>query len=378
MTLKIWLKDGYTVEVISRLADEAQDAVGTSIEITVLDEAAAHDRFVEAARRGEGPDITTVSFWYLQEYARHGWLRPLAVIAPDVDVDRYHPTARRAMSVDGELMAVPHTLIGGMLSARQDLLSEAKLTLPDGPAAICMAAAELGGGEFAGLVARARPDFPSFGTFCGWAWGKGVSVLDDDPREVADSIEDLVATLRDHGGSEPASRDYVAAGERLLMGRAALAFDTTGWGNYLEDPSRSDVVGRIAYGVPRGTMAALQFPYSEGLAVTSWCADAAAAARFLSWRHDPVTLQRECLEQGRFDFPRTDLRSWPRVEEAADRRALAPYLKTLAEAWDAIELESFPLRPDFVEVGRRFMEPISAAVAGEVTDLAAALGAVKR
>lgn len=378
MTLSVWIKDGYTVEVLKRRLDDAAAAVGTDIDLRVLDEVGAHDTFVEAARAGTPPDVVTVSFWYLPEYAANGWLRPIAEVDPAVDLEAYHPTALAAMHAGGELLAVPHTLIGGMLSARGDLLDAAGLALPEDPAALCSAAATLATPGRAGLVARARPDFPSYGTFSGWAWSKGVALLEDEPGTVAAAIEDLVATLRTHGAPDAAAMDYIAAGDALRTGQAALAFDTSGWGNVLEDPSQSDVVGRMRYGVPRGPAAALQFPYSEGLAVTAASTRADLAARLLAWRHDPATLTREALEQGRVDFPRRDLRAWPDIAEAAEARGLEGYLTALAAAWDAIELASFPLRPDFVDVGRKVMGPISAAVAGRVDDLAAALSGMPR
>ncbi len=379
MTLNVWLKAGYTVEVIDRLVDEARQELGLDLRVEVVDEATAHDGLVERARTGEGPDIATVSFWYLPEYAAEGWVTPVNEVAPDVELDRYHPRALEAMSRDGELLAVPHTLIGGMLASRRDLLEAAGLEVPRGPAEICEAAAALAGPSTAGLVARGAPDFPSYGTFNGWAWAKGVSLLDAPAEQAADAIADLVTALREHGARDAASMGYEQAGDAVRSGDAAMIFDTSGWGNYFEDPERSSVDGRIAYSVPRGERGAVQFPYSEGLAVMSWSRQKPAAARFLAWRHDERTLLRECLEQHRFDFPRTDLRDWDAVSGHAEELGLGGYLEALAASWDALALESFPLRTDFTEVGRALMQPISEAIAGGgVDELAGGIARARR
>lgn len=378
MTLTVWLKAGYTVEVIDRLAQEARDELGLDIRVEVVDEATAHDGLVERARTGEGPDIATVSFWYLPEYAAKGWVTPVSEVAADVDLDRYHPRALEAMSWDGTLLAVPHTLIGGMLASRRDLLEAAGLGVPRGPQEICNAAAALAGPSTAGLVARGAPDFPSYGTFNGWAWAKGVSLLEAPAEQAAEAIADLVAALRDHGAGDAATMGYEEAGGAVRTGHAAMIFDTSGWGNYFEDPERSSVAGRISYSVPRAGRGAVQFPYSEGLAVMSWSRQKEASARFLAWRHDDRTLLRECLEQHRFDFPRTDLRRWDQVGHHAEELGLGEYLEALAASWDAIALDSFPLRTDFTEVGRALMHPISEAIAGSRTDLASGIAQARR
>jgi multiple sugar transport system substrate-binding protein len=371
-TLRVWLKDGYTVEVIRRLGDEFSHETGIELDITVVDEVAAHDAFVHAEPAAR-PDLTTVSFWYLPEYAKRGYIRALADTPVRVDLSRYHAAAVEAMTVDGQRWAVPHTLIGGMLAIRQDLLDDVGLGRPATPGEALDVTARLS--TLAGipaLLVRGAPDFPSFGTYAGWAWTRGVSLLDDEPEVVAEALTPLVDHLRSHGAKDAAELDYVAAGERFLRGEAVALFDTTGWGNYIEDPARSQVAGKVSYCVLRGEHAAAQFLYSEGLAVTAWSDRVEEAAALINWRHSEPILEREVLEQHRFDHPRIDVRSWATTAHHAEARGMQPYLATLSDAWDAIDARYFPRREDFAERGREVASAISDAIAGR-TDLLTAL-----
>lgn len=368
--LRVWLKDGYTVEVISRLAHEFTDETGIELAITVVDEVTAHGAFVHAAA-DERPDVTTVPFWYLAEYADAGYLRPLSDSSIEVDLDAYHPAAVEAMTVAGQPWAVPHTLIGGMLAVRRDLLDPCGAQLPSTPAEALEILGEVGAAlDLPSLLVRSAADFPSFGTFAGWAWAEGVRLLDATAVDAARVLRPLVVHLREHGAADAADLDYVAAGDRFLRGHALALFDTTGWGNYIEDPARSAVAGRVETTVLRGTHAAAQFLYSEGLAVTSWSPRAAEAEALISWRHRADILQRELLEQHRFDHPRRDVRATEPARTHAETRGVASYLATLEDAWDAIEVSYFPRRADFVARGRAVATAVSAAVAGraDLTD----------
>jgi multiple sugar transport system substrate-binding protein len=363
-SLRVWLKDGYTVEVIRRLGHEFSRKTGIGLDITVVDEVSAHDAFVHAEPAAR-PDLTTVPFWYLPEYAKRGYIRSLADTPIEIDLDRYHPAAVDAMTVDGEPWAVPHTLIGGMLAIRQDLVDEVGLEAPATPDRALEVTAQLS--EHAGipgLLVRGAPDFPSFGTYAGWAWAHGVSLLDDAPEVVAAALTPLVEHLRSYGAADAAELDYVIAGERFLRGEATALFDTTGWGNYIEDPTRSAVAGKVGYRVLRGAHAAAQFFYSEGLAVTAWSGRLEEAASLIAWRHSEPILQREVLEQHRFDHPRLDVRSWEMTTHHGEQRGMERYLTTLGEAWDAIDPRYFPRREDFAERGRVVASAISAAIAG--------------
>lgn len=372
--LRIWLKDGYTVEIIHRLADDFTAATGIELDITVVDEVAAHDAFVRAPAE-ERPDLTTVSFWYLSEYARRGYVRPLDPTTVDVEIAAYHPAAVDAMTVDGQLWAIPHTLIAGLLSIRQDFLDEAQLPAPSSPAEAIHITSELADRtNLPALLARGAPEFPSFGTYAGWAWSEGVQLLDDDADAVAAAIGPLVDHLRRKGAEDAQQLDYVAAGDRFLAGNAVSLFDTSGWGNYIEDPARSRVAGKVTYKVLRGPHAAAQFFYSEGLAVTAWTQRAEEAAELIRWRHSRPLLEREVTEQHRFDHPRRDVREWAAVREHATTRGADGYLTALEEAWDAIDARYFPRREDFAERGRTIAAAISAAIDGQ-EDLVTALRA---
>jgi multiple sugar transport system substrate-binding protein len=370
--LRIWLKDGYTVEVIHRLGHEFSRETGIELDITVVDEVTAHDAFVHADA-ADRPDLTTVPFWYLPEYVKSGYIRSLADTPIDIDLGGYHPAAVAAMTVADEPWAVPHTLIGGMLAIRKDLVDEVGLEMPTSPTTALEVTARLS--EHAGipgLLVRGAPEFPSFGTYAGWAWSDGVSLLDDLPEVVAETLAPLIDHLRAYGPADAAELDYIVAGERFLRGDAAALFDTTGWGNYLEDPARSAVAGDVDYCVLRGKHAAAQFLYSEGLAVTAWSDRLEEAASLIAWRHSDPILQREVLEQHRFDHPRLDVRGWGATARHAKQRGMDRYLATLSEAWDAIDPEYFPRREDFAERGRAVALAISSAIAGR-SDLLTAL-----
>src|SRR5215208_5957076 len=100
------------------------------VDIEVYDEPTARQKFIlDYTSKTGAYDITSVSFWNLPEYQRAGYLEPLdqwvaKARDPSLDFKAIPDSAKNVMSVNGELDALPHTIIGGMLFYRTDLFDK--------------------------------------------------------------------------------------------------------------------------------------------------------------------------------------------------------------------------------------------------------------
>lgn len=363
--LRVHLKDGYTVEVVKRQVHRFEEETGIEVHLDVRDEAAAHDAFVASAQSLDGPDITTVSFWYLPEYVSAGYLRPLVLSSMELRSDMFHPEAIDALCVDGEVYAVPHTLLGSMLSCNRRLLDAAGVDAPGSAAGIVDAAARIARAtDAAGLVARGAPDFSSFSTYAGWAAGYDVRLLTDGvaPDRIVDALVPLVEALGGSGPADVSDMTYIDAGRSFVDGGSAMLFDSSGWGNTFEDPSESPIAGMVDHVVPHGPAAPFQFFYTEGLAITAWSRRQEDAERFIRWRHEPPTVLAEAKTL-RVDLPRVDLGESEAFADIVESRDLGVYRSGVERAWATVDRSYFPTSPTFVEESRAFMGPISQALA---------------
>ncbi|MDR5699549.1 ABC transporter substrate-binding protein [Agromyces aerolatus] len=371
--LRVWLKAGHTVEIIRRLVPEFTDRTGVRVEIAVVAEGAAHDGLITAA---EHPDVVTAPFWYLDELTARGILAPLSLSALGLD-DRFVPLALDALSRDGHVYAVPHTLTGGMLSYRADLFAALGIEPPSTLDETIAAHAALRHAGHAGLVARANPEFSSLETFAGWAAARGRTILPGrGPAAREDLVAgagDLIAALRSHGAGL-ADLDYAAVGELIVEERATMLFDTSAW-VFRFEASDSPVRGRMGYTVI-GAEAPAQFMYAEGLAVTTRCDLPEAAQQFLRWRHSERVLREEVEQIGRIDVPRLDLRELPWFSDYVDVRGLAECLAAIDRSWAAGSTAHVARRPDYVEAARQTMALISGVIGGTFTSIDEAVAAL--
>src|SRR5215210_2820809 len=148
-TLSLVLKEGYEIEAIQKYKGDFEQATGTTVEIEVYDEPTARQKFIlDSTSKTGAYDITSVSFWHLPEYHRANYLEPLGQWVakardPWLDPDAIPETATNVMSVDGELYALPHTVISGMLFYRTDLFQKHGIKAPQTSADVLSAAKEL-------------------------------------------------------------------------------------------------------------------------------------------------------------------------------------------------------------------------------------------
>jgi ABC-type glycerol-3-phosphate transport system substrate-binding protein len=379
MSLSVWLKAGHTVEVMRRRSADFTATTGIEVDISVVPEGQAHDHLMSGARR---PDVVTVPHWYLDEMVGLDVLRPVGDSAAMPPHARFPTAALSALSRSGSTWAVPHTLTGGVLSYRTDVLAQAGVVPPrtvDDVLSTARLLARAPGvdGVLHGLVARASGEFSSLETYSGWAWARGLRVLPDtglaDPDVVEAAVGDLIEVLRATAPADLAQRDYAAVGQLVAEGRAAMLFDTSAWAFFFEDPRSSQVAGRMGYTTIAGPHAAAQFLYAEGLGVTAWCPDPGAAAEFIRWRHSDAVVRDEVETFGRLDLPRTDLWDTPWYEESVAARGLTDYMSVVRASWELADVEHVPRRADYVPRARELMAAVGAVVSGRRPTLADAL-----
>lgn len=366
MALQIWLKDGHTTAVISRLAREFTRTTGIDLEVETVPEGSAHDLLVTGAKR---PDVVTVPYWYLDEMVGNHVLRPLSSVNLAVEeLGVFEPAAIGALTRAGELWAVPHTLTGGVLSYRRDLAREAGVDAPrtaDELPAFVEALTPLVRHSF---LARAGAEFSSAEAYLGWAWAHGVALMPRsgpvDLAQADEALNGLLHLLRTPSFTPLLDASYAALGEEMAQGNAAMLLDTSAWGFFLEAPG-SPVAGKMGYTTVLGPSAPFQFLYAEGLGVTSWCADPLEAARFIRWRHSPEVVRAEGIELGRLDLPRRDLLEERWFQAEVGRRGLNEYLEVVWQAWRQVDTKHAVMRPDFVTSARDLMTRIRTVLRGE-------------
>lgn len=377
--LRVLLKEGYEIEAIQEYTAEFEKATGIKVQLEVYDEPTARQKLVLDATSKTGTyDITSASFWNLPEYVTAGWLTPLDDHLSEAKDKWLHPEdlpkgAMEAMTVDGQLYALPHTIIGGMFFYRKDVFEELGLQPPQTTDDILAAAKviEQKRPDLIPFSARGAANFATLGTELGWAYGYDALLFDEDNQPHADSPEmveamtDFVTLMRDYGPSDAAGLTFTQAGEKFSSGQAAMMFDTSGFGTIFEDPEQSKVAGKVGYTLPTGPSGKpLQWLYNEGLAVTAASENKNAAWLFLQWRLSRETTMKELTQLGRTDVPSLHVLNSPEYARYAKKNDVEEFTAALPQSWDNATAEHWPFYPQFAKIGDTFAKEISSAIAG--------------
>lgn len=381
-TLRLLLKEGYEIQAIQEYETDFEEETGINVEIEVYDEPTARQKLVLDATSGSGTyDITSGSFWNMPEFVKAGFLEPLddyvANQSDDWLVMENIPTgALESMTIDGELYALPHTIIGGMFFYRTDVFDELGLNPPETTEDI-LSAAQVVAEERPDLIpfsGRGAPTFASLGTLLGWAYGYDALLFDSEGNPSADSPEmvramtDFVSLMKDYGAEDAATLTFTQAGEKFSSGQAAMMFDTSGFGTIFESPAQSQVAGSVGYTLPVGPSGAnLQWLYNEGLGITANSGNKDAAWLFLQWRMSQEVTTKELLELDRTDVPNLAVLGGQEYADYMSANDLDDFAVSLQDSWEMTTAEHWPFYPEFASIGDTFAKEISNAIAGSKT-----------
>ncbi len=360
--LSLLVKAGHTVEIIRRLAPSFEEERGIELRIEVVTEDQAYDRLASGR---DLPDVCTVPYWYLSEMVAAG---TLTALNPDDYPGLSHPRALDALSSDGKVWAIPHTLTGGTLFTLKESAPMAP-ALPPQSFDDFLDKWDTVIARGSSVAIRAGSAFSSAETYRGLLHFAGVTSFTGAGRpDVSDMLGPLSAVVdRLRRQKEPlTSLDYAQMGDLFAQGRASVMFDTSAWATiYALDEAFSS---RVSYG-RLGQDPPAQFFYAEGLGIASACQNQEAAHSLLAWRHSPDVIREEVTTLNRIDFPRLDIREESWFSDLLDAGANHSVFREVLDSWDAIPA-NYPISgPGFVTWGRALMAAIADAVDGaELSD----------
>jgi ABC-type glycerol-3-phosphate transport system substrate-binding protein len=381
-TLRVLLKQGYEIRVIETFVKDFEAATGMTVQIEIYDEPTMHQKFVLDSTSQTGTyDVVAVSFWHFPAYQRNGWLEPLngyiANKADDwLDLEALPEAPRKTFTVNNQLLAIPHTILGGIFYYRKDIFAKHGIPAPKTTDDVLAAARKLKQAEptLIPYSGRGAPTFSSAGTYLGWAAGYGARLLDDKFRPQANSPEmiralnDAVALMRDYGPADAPALTFVEGGMKMQDGSALMLYEVSARGTRLEDPAQSKVVGQIGYSMLTGPAGKpTQWMYMEGLGINKFSKMKDAAWLFLQWRMSTEATMKELTELQRTDVPNLKVLNSDTYKKLVEERKLTDFTSMLPKVWAAIDPTYFPHIPEYAQVGDALMVHISAAIAGKLT-----------
>jgi sorbitol/mannitol transport system substrate-binding protein len=263
----------------------------------ITEENVVRQRITTDVSTGSGQfDIVQIGLYETPIFAKRGWLKEMANLPADYDVDDVFKSLRDGLSYQGKLYALPFYGESSMLMYRKDLLEEKGLKMPDQPKyedikKIADALTDKAKG-FYGITLRGKP-----------GWGENMAYLDTlintyggtwfdmkwnptlDTPEWKKAITFYVDLMKADGPPGASANGFNENLTLMTSGKAAMWIDATVAGGMLENPKESQVAGKMGYApapieaTPNGS----HWLWSWAFAIPKKAKQAEAAEKFAVW-----------------------------------------------------------------------------------------------
>ena len=383
------------MEDIQKLtADNFTKSTGIKVNFTILPENELRDKVTQdVATQGGQYDVATIGAYEAPIWAKNGWLNELDQYADkDTSFDKadlLKPMVQLLSSDEGKLVAMPFYGESSFLMYRKDVFAAKGLTMPERPT----------WNQVADLAAKVDGAQPGMKGIClrGLAgWGENAAALTTvvntfggtwftkDWKPQLDSPEFKAATnfyvnlVKAHGEAGAAQSGFTEGLNAMSQGKVAMWYDATSAAGSLEDPKVSKVAGKVGYvhaPVEKTKSSGWLWAWAWTMPKTTKNAD--NAAKFILWASskDYEKLVGEKL-------------GWARVPSGKRESTYAiPQYKQAAAAFGDITLKAIeeadptnpgvqprPTKgiqyvqiPEFSDLGTKFGQQLSAAIAGSTT-----------
>ena len=367
-----------------------------TLDWVVLEENVLRQRLTtDIATQGGQFDVMTIGTYEVPIWAEQDWLTPLDDLPADYQIDDLLQSVRKGLSYDGTLHALPFYAESSMMFYRQDLFSDAGITMPEQPTwqQVRDWAEQLHdpANETYGICLRGKP-----------GWGENMALvstmvntfggrwfdMDWNPQIDSPAWQEAVGfyvDLLDNYGPPGASSNGFNENQALFSrGNCAMWVDATSAAGRIFDPSQSQLgfaPAPIAE-TPKGS----HWLWSWALAIPASSDSKDAAREFVTWATSQEYVELVAKEKGWASVPpgtRVSTYENPNYQEAAP---FADFVLNAIQGADPTDstLEPSPYVgvqfvgiPEFQSIGTQVGQMVAAALTGE-TSVEQALQAAQR
>ena len=254
-----------------------------------------------AAGTGSVDVIHTATAQEGLKFWRSGWYEPLdeylkspRLTDPGFDLADISKPALQGNTYDGKLVALPTMQQTTMLYYRKDLFDKHKIKVPQTFAELEEAAKKLNNAEEAGqkvvgIVLRGKKAAAT-SQWAPYLFGFGGSWLTKDGKPAMNTPEAVQAfdyygrLLRNYGPPGAVNYHWYECVSLFVQGKAAMYTDVSNRIFFFEDPSKSQIVGKIGYAMfPAGPAGRKPTMEVWSMAVSSKSKKKEAAYLFVQW-----------------------------------------------------------------------------------------------
>lgn len=260
-TLNLLLCEHWWTSAVSKRFPEFEALTGMKIKANTLSEDSYFQQALVALSSGATTyDALMVGNLQAGQYMNAGWLEPLdpyfggggLVNADWFDANDFFEPARKASSLNGELMALPISAEAGVVMYRKDLAAQAGVTGFPTQESLVDASAKLSAVMERPFVGRGRRGLDIVWTWTNYLLTQGGEFYDGN-TPVVDSPEAVAATelyvqqlLIKYGPKGASNMSWLEATGAVNEGRAALYTDASGLLSVVLDKSSSQHTDQIA------------------------------------------------------------------------------------------------------------------------------------
>jgi sorbitol/mannitol transport system substrate-binding protein len=372
-------------------ADNFTKQTGIQVNITILPENELRDRVTQDVATGAGQyDVVTVGAYEVPIWAKNGWLMDMTpYVEADAafdSADLLEPMVTSLSGEDGKLYAVPFYGESSFLMYRKDVFDAKGLTMPERPTwdEVATLAAQVDNAEpgMRGICLRGLPGWGELfaplttvvNTFGGTWFTKDWQAQVNSP-EFKEAANFYVNLVTQHGQAGAAQSGFTECLNAMSQSQVAMWYDATSAAGSLEDPSASNVAGKIGYvyaPVKETKVSGWLWAWAWAMPADSKKAD--DAAKFMLWASSKEYEKLVGEQLGWSRVPagkRTSTYEIPEYKEAAAAFGDIT-LKSIQEVDPAnpgvqprptVGVQ-FVAIPEFSDLATKISQDISAAIAG--------------
>nr|WP_295740412.1 sugar ABC transporter substrate-binding protein [uncultured Acidocella sp.] len=380
--------------VMQKLSKVWEKETGNHVKWVVLEENVLRQRVTtDIATHGGQFDVVTIGAYETPIWAKRGWLDKLNDFPASYDYNDLLAPVRSALTVNGNMYAVPFYSEASFTMYRKDLFEKAGLTMPDQPtyAQIEQFADKLTdkSKQQYGICLRGKPGWGENMAFLGtlvnsnggrWFDMDWKPQLTTKPWE--DAINYYVKLMQKDGPPGAASDGFNEVEALFATGHCAIWVDSTVAAGMLEDPKQSQVAGKVGFAkAPIAvTDKGASWQWIWSLAVPSSSKKEKVAKQFIAW----ATSKQYIDLVGKTDGwvlapPGTRMSTY----QNPDYLAAAPFAKQVLAAVQSVDPQhptlqpvpytgiQFVTIPPFQQIGTTVGQDIAGALSGSTSVQAA-------